>query len=80
MKWAIELAEFDLRFEPRHAIKSQVLADFIAKWTPADDPDLPPDVSLPEGGEDPNADIRIGHWVMHFDGSLNLQGPGPESH
>ncbi|XP_066160597.1 uncharacterized protein [Oryza sativa Japonica Group] len=38
VKWAIELAEFDLHFEPRHAIKSQVLADFIAEWTPVDYP------------------------------------------
>jgi hypothetical protein len=29
-KWAAELAEFQLDFQPRHAIKSQVLADFIA--------------------------------------------------
>jgi hypothetical protein len=76
VKWAIELAEFDLHFEPRHAIKSQVLADFIAEWTPVDEP-VPPKVpSLPGDEEDPNADIRCGHRVMHFDGSLNLQGAG----
>jgi hypothetical protein len=28
-KWAAELAEFELDFVPRHAVKSQVLADFI---------------------------------------------------
>jgi hypothetical protein len=28
-KWAVELAEFQMDFQPRHAIKSQVLADFI---------------------------------------------------
>jgi hypothetical protein len=28
-KWAVELAEFELDFEPCHAVKSQVLADFI---------------------------------------------------
>jgi hypothetical protein len=28
-KWATELAEFELDFALRHAIKSQVLADFI---------------------------------------------------
>jgi hypothetical protein len=28
-KWAAELAEFELDFVSRHAIKSQVLADFI---------------------------------------------------
>lgn len=50
VKWAFELAEFDLLFEPRHAIKSQVLADFIVEWTPADDSDLPSDPFLSEGG------------------------------
>jgi hypothetical protein len=29
-KWAAELAEFELDFIPRHAVKSQVLADFVA--------------------------------------------------
>jgi hypothetical protein len=38
-KWAAELAGFQLHFQPRHAIKSQVLADFIAEWTPA--PSIP---------------------------------------
>jgi hypothetical protein len=33
-KWAAELAEFQLDFQPRHAVKSQVLADFIMEWTP----------------------------------------------
>jgi hypothetical protein len=28
-KWAVELAEFELDFALCHAIKSQVLADFI---------------------------------------------------
>jgi hypothetical protein len=30
-KWAAELAGFQLDFQPHHAIKSQVLADFIAE-------------------------------------------------
>jgi hypothetical protein len=29
-----ELAEFELDFVPHHAVKSQVLADFIVDWTP----------------------------------------------
>jgi hypothetical protein len=33
-KWVAEHAEFQLDFQPRHAIKSQVLADFIVEWTP----------------------------------------------
>jgi len=31
---AIELSEFDVRYQPRNVIKSQVLADFIAEFTP----------------------------------------------
>jgi hypothetical protein len=46
-KWAVELAEFQLDFRPCHAIKSQVLADFIVEWTP------PPSVP---GGPDPDSD------------------------
>jgi len=34
VKWAINLAKFGLRFVPRHAIKSQALADFITEWMP----------------------------------------------
>ena len=33
-KWAVELSEFDITFQPRTAIKSQVLANFIADFTP----------------------------------------------
>ena len=32
-KWAAEL-EFEIEFVPRNMIKSPVLADFIAEWTP----------------------------------------------
>jgi hypothetical protein len=37
-KWAVELAEFELDFIPRHAVKSQVLADFIVDWTTSASP------------------------------------------
>ena len=29
----MELSEFDIQYKPRHAIKSQVLADFIVACT-----------------------------------------------
>jgi hypothetical protein len=32
-KWVVELAEFKLDFLPRHAVKSQVIADFVADYT-----------------------------------------------
>ena len=31
---AIELSEFDVRYQPRNAIKAQVLVDFIVEFTP----------------------------------------------
>nr|CAH67296.1 OSIGBa0103O01.14 [Oryza sativa]CAH67380.1 OSIGBa0159F11.4 [Oryza sativa] len=71
VKWAIELSEFDLHFEPRHAIKSQALADFVAEWTPAPEP-----VSVPEASADPSQLPHTAYWVMQFDGSLSLQGAG----
>jgi hypothetical protein len=45
--WATELAEFQLDFQPCHAIKSQVLVDFIVEWTPP---------SSAPGGPDPDSD------------------------
>ena len=39
VKWSVELMGETLTYAPRKAIKSQILADFIAKWT---DTQLPP--------------------------------------
>jgi hypothetical protein len=76
-KWAAELAEFQLNFQPRHAIKSQVLADFIVEWTPV--PSAP-------GGPDPDSDptpakprvpvFTEPHWTLFFNGSAHQQGGG----
>ena len=37
IQWAIELSEFDIRYQPRNAIKAQILANFIAEFTPNHD-------------------------------------------
>ncbi|XP_022158860.1 uncharacterized protein LOC111025322 [Momordica charantia] len=42
MKWAMELSEYDIQFEPRTALKGQAVADFIAELTP------PPELSRPD--------------------------------
>ena len=34
--WAVELSEFDIQYRPQTAIKGQVVADFIAKFTHRD--------------------------------------------
>ena len=36
IQWAIELSQFDIEYQPRTAIKAQVLSDFIAKFTSPD--------------------------------------------
>ncbi|XP_062210827.1 uncharacterized protein LOC133912221 [Phragmites australis] len=69
VKWAVELAEFDLHFVSRQAIKSQALSDFVAEWTPV------PDVDQEEISTYPGHDAP-GYWIMHFDGSLTLKGTG----
>jgi ribonuclease HI len=69
-KRAVELAEFQLDFQPCHVVKSQDLADFIVEWTPS--PSAP-------GGQDPDSDPTPAeprapvfiepHWTLFFDGS-----------
>ena len=33
-KWAVEINGYDIEYRPRTAIKSQILADFVADFTP----------------------------------------------
>jgi hypothetical protein len=47
-KWATELAEIELDFVARHAIKSQVLTDFVADWMPPLSHPWGPNGSVPE--------------------------------
>ena len=60
-KWAIELLPFDIIYKPRRAIKSQVLADFVAEWT---EDELPKEYGA------------YSNWIMHFDDSKMLAGLG----
>jgi ribonuclease HI len=76
-KWAAELAEFQLDFQPRHAVKSQVLADFIMEWTPppsaprGPDPDSNPTPTEPKGPV-----FTEPHWTLFFDGFARQQVGG----
>ena len=60
-KWAVEIMGEAISFAPRKAIKSQVLADFVAEWV---------DTQLP------TAPIQPELWTMFFDGSLMKTGAG----
>jgi hypothetical protein len=59
VKWSVELGEFEIEFCPRQAIKLQILADFVSEWT---------EIQMPSPKERPK------HWIMYFDGALNLKG------
>ncbi|MCI62043.1 maturase K, partial [Trifolium medium] len=39
LKWSLELAEFEINYESRRALKAQVLADFVAEMTNPTTPD-----------------------------------------
>jgi hypothetical protein len=60
-KWATELFGYHITFEPRTAIKSQVLADFIVDWT---GPITQPDTSTEKV------------WTIHCDGAWCHAGAG----
>jgi ribonuclease HI len=60
-KWAAELSGYHITFEPRTAIKSQVLEDFIVDWTgPITQPDEPAE--------------KV--WTIHCDGAWCHAGTG----
>ncbi|XP_058223096.1 uncharacterized protein LOC131332814 [Rhododendron vialii] len=79
-KWAVKLANFDISFEPRTAIKGQVLADFIAELTPADTAALnaptPPDVPERSSVTMPWHLFQGETWRLNVDGASNSNGAG----
>jgi hypothetical protein len=65
-KWAVELAEFEMDFIVHHAVKSQVLADFVVNWTPPPCYLGGPDDNAPE----PRAPVFTRpHSTLFFNGS-----------
>nr|XP_027093655.1 uncharacterized protein LOC113714056 [Coffea arabica] len=70
-KWAIELGEYDLSYEPRTAIKAQALADFLAELT-FDEVKAPIPTATPVTAE--VALTGFQRWILHVDGSSNSEG------
>ena len=60
VKWAVELSEFDIKYEPRGPIKGQIFADFVVEL-------------LSEATRVEGDDFR---WVLSVDGLSNQQGSG----
>ena len=62
IQWAIELSDFDVKYQSRNAIKVQALADFIAEFTSS------------HRGLEEREDNKT--WVVHVDGSSTLHVGG----
>ena len=60
MRWAVELSEFDMHYEPRGPITCQVYADIMTE--------------LSLKGFEPY--LNNFYWVLYVNGSSNLQGSG----
>jgi hypothetical protein len=60
-KWVVELGALNIDFKPCTAIRSQALVDFMAEWWENKRQILTE---------------RLEQWVMHFNGSLKLEGAG----
>ena len=63
IQWAVELSEFDIKYLPRHAIKAQALADFIAEFTPS---------------HNESEVVEDKKWIIHADDSSTQHAGGIE--
>ena len=54
IQWVVELSEFDIKYQSKHAIKAQALAYSIAEFTSSCD-----DLEVVEDQK----------WIIHMDGS-----------
>ncbi|GKV36660.1 hypothetical protein SLEP1_g44766 [Rubroshorea leprosula] len=57
--WAIELSEYDLKFQPRTTIKGQALADFLVECHPTVVEEATPSYPV---------------WALYIDGAANVEG------
>jgi len=56
VRWAVELSEFDIQYEPRGSIKGPVYADFVVELSPGNAPQ----------------EVELGSpWMRSVDGSSN---------
>ena len=61
VRWAVEVLEFDIQYEPMRSIKGQVYADFVAEVSPGGGPQ----------------EVELGsQWMLSGEGSSNQQGSG----
>ncbi|XP_074292763.1 uncharacterized protein LOC141619643 [Silene latifolia] len=69
-KSSVHLSGYDIRYEPRTAIKPHALADFISYISPAIQNLADKDILTLKGDKD----VEV--WRMHIDGASNQRGAG----
>ncbi|XP_021721465.1 uncharacterized protein LOC110689023 [Chenopodium quinoa] len=69
-KWALHLSRYDIQHEPRTAIKSQALADFVVDFSPALEEEAQKEVLALQ---EPKATQK---WTLHTDDATNIRGVG----
>ncbi|XP_074313440.1 uncharacterized protein LOC141648611 [Silene latifolia] len=69
-KWSVHLSGYDLQFEPRTAIKSQALADFVSDFCPATRGEAEEGMLTMMGSQDGEV------WTLYIDGASNARGAG----
>ena len=62
-KWGSWLGAFDIRYKPRNSVKGQVLADFVAEFSPRDE-------------EEMVCHVECYPWKVFVDGALSAMGAG----
>uniref|UniRef100_A0A2N9HQ18 Uncharacterized protein n=1 Tax=Fagus sylvatica TaxID=28930 RepID=A0A2N9HQ18_FAGSY len=67
-KWGAQLGAYDINYRPRTSIKGQVLADFIAEFTPAE--------MGPMWVNHVSSIQHIEGWKLYIDGASNSRGSG----
>ncbi|XP_070057662.1 uncharacterized protein [Nicotiana tomentosiformis] len=68
-KWGIEMSEFDIIYKPRTAIKSQVLADFVADFSLGLLPLATKEAVMV-------SESTSGVWTLFTDGASKVKGSG----
>ncbi|GAV83667.1 RVT_3 domain-containing protein, partial [Cephalotus follicularis] len=68
VKWSVELGKYDIKYEARPTIKSQVLADFMGDNTPTE--------NTKEEDSSEHVENEKGVWKLSIDGSSCVSGSG----
>ena len=63
VKWGTRLGSFDIRYQPQSLVKGQVLADFIAEFTP-------------QRNQRVVCNVKARPWRVFMDGASSAMGVG----